>query len=640
MDFFESARIPLSLNSTLLTLIPKVDHPTNASEFRPIACCNTLYKCISKMLCNRLNLVLPALISQNQGAFIKNRFLAHNVLILQDLLKGYNRRNVSPRCIMKIDISKAYDSIDWNFLENLLNALCFPKRFIKWIMICLRGSSYALVLNGSIQGRFKGARGLKQGDPISPLLFVIVMDYLTRLLLKTSREKEFKFHPLCKSLNLVSLCFADDLLLFCKANKSSVRLIQQAFSEFTNTFGLSINKSKSRIYLGGLVAGEKDSLLQDCCLQEGQFPLRYLGIPLRPTKWRACDCVILIDKKRTRLKGWSSRHLSYAGRVQLIISVLLGIRSHWMNIFILPQKVVKAIDSLCLKFLWGEKDNRSKMHRISWEHVCRPKCYGGLGFKDSASWNKVMMAKYIWAITSKQDLLWVKWVNGIYLKGISIWDYRLKQDTSWYWRRIIKLSHIWLDAVMKSATRNGRIHMSTLYSLVCPGELVHYGKSVWCKLSAPKHQFILWMAVNQKLNTRDWLQACHIHLPSICCPVCGQGEETHSHLFFDCIFSRKVLLAVQTWLRGFSWPTKFREWIKWMAVPRDGWFSLLIHAACAAAVYHIWLNRNHCWLNQSCLPVYQIDHLIRYSIKARVLNLAGSRCTYREKQMLRFACNL
>ncbi|XP_062100619.1 uncharacterized protein LOC133806546 [Humulus lupulus] len=154
LDFFELDIIPHSLNSTLLSLISKVEHPVNASEFRPIACCNTIYKCISKMLCNRLNKVLPALINRNQGAFIKNRLLAHNVLILQDLLKGYNRRNISPRCLMKIDISKAYDSIDWKFLENLLNALCFPKRFIRWIMVCLRGSSYALVLNGSIQGRF------------------------------------------------------------------------------------------------------------------------------------------------------------------------------------------------------------------------------------------------------------------------------------------------------------------------------------------------------------------------------------------------------------------------------------------------------------------------------------------------------
>ncbi|XP_062118800.1 uncharacterized protein LOC133832477 [Humulus lupulus] len=407
--------------------------------------------------------------------------------IIPHSLNSYNRRNISPRCLMKIDISKAYDSIDWNFLENLLNALCFPKRFIRWIMVCLRGSSYSLVLNGNIQGRFQGARGLKQGDPISPLLFVIVMDYLTRLLLKISTEKEFRFHPLCKSLKLVNLCFADDLLLFCKANQDSVRLIQQVFTVFANSSGLTINKTKSRVYIGGLDAGEKDKLLQEFCLLEGQFPMSYLGVPLRPTKWRASDCDILIEKMRARLKGWSNHHLSYAGRVHLINSVLLGIRSYWMNIFILPQKVVKAIDSLCLKFLWGEKDNRSKMHRISWEHVSRPKCFGGLGFKDSFSWNKVVMAKYFWAISSKQDLLWVKWVNDVYLKGDSIREYRLKQNTSWYWRRIIKLSHLWSGSEMNAAVRNGKIHLGTLYSIVFPGELVQYVKAVWCRLSAPKH---------------------------------------------------------------------------------------------------------------------------------------------------------
>ncbi|XP_062113724.1 uncharacterized protein LOC133824761 [Humulus lupulus] len=564
-------------DGTLLSLIPKVDQPVNAFDFRPIACCNTLYKCISKMLCNRLKLVLPTLISQNQGAFIKNRFLVHN-----------------------------------DFLENLLNALFFSKRFIRWIMVCLRGSSYSLVLNGSIQGWFQGARGLNQGDPISPLLFVMVMDYLTRLLLKTSKEKEFRFHPLCKSLKLVNLCFADDLLLFCKANQNLVKLIQQVFTVFTNTSGLSINKTKSRIYIGGLDAREKDRLLQESCLFEGQFPMSYLGVPLRPTKWRASDCEILIDKMRARLKGWASRHLSYAGRVQLINSVLLGIRSYWMNIFILPQKVVKAIDSLCRKFLWGEKDNRSKIHRISWDHVCRPKCFGGLGFKDSSSWNK----------------------------GDSIREYRLKQDTSWYWRRIIKLSHLWSGSVLNAAVRNGKIHLGTLYSIVFPGELVQYVKAVWCRLSAPKHQFILWLAVNQKLLTRDWLQSCHVPLLSLSCPICGQEDENHTHLFFDCVFSRKILLAVQGWLRGLSWPVQFRNWIQWRSLPRAGWLSMILHATCAAAVYHIWLNRNHCWLENFSLPVYKIDHLIRYSIKARVLNLVGSNCTYREKQMLKFVRNL
>ncbi|XP_062080435.1 uncharacterized protein LOC133785197 [Humulus lupulus] len=117
IEFFDIGCIPKALNSTILALIPKVSHPSNASEYRPIACCNTLYKCISKMLCNRLIPILPKLINQNQGAFVKNRTIAHNVLILQDLLKGYKRKRVSPRCLMKIDLSKAYDSMIGIFLR-------------------------------------------------------------------------------------------------------------------------------------------------------------------------------------------------------------------------------------------------------------------------------------------------------------------------------------------------------------------------------------------------------------------------------------------------------------------------------------------------------------------------------------------
>ncbi|XP_062085744.1 uncharacterized protein LOC133791851 [Humulus lupulus] len=193
---------------------------------------------------------------------------------------------------------------------------------------------------------------------------------------------------------------------------------------------------------------------------------------------------------------------------------------------------------------------------------------------------------------------------------------------------------------MNAAVRNGKIHLGTLYSIVFLGELVQYVKAVWCRLLAPKHSFILWLAVNHKLLTRDWLQSCHIHLFSISCPVCGQEDENHTHLFFDCVFSRKILLAVQGWLRGLSWSVQFRNWIQWLSLPRAGWLSMILHATCAAAVYHIWLNRNHCWLDNFCLPVYKIDHLIRYSIKARVLNLVGSKCTYREKQMLKFVRNL
>ncbi|XP_062118480.1 uncharacterized protein LOC133832113 [Humulus lupulus] len=112
LDFFASGRIPTELNKTVFALVPKIDSPSRAIDYRPIACCNTLYKCISKMLCSKLSEVLPSIISPNQGAFIRGRSLAHNILIFQDLIKNYNRGNASPRCALKIDLSKAYDTVD------------------------------------------------------------------------------------------------------------------------------------------------------------------------------------------------------------------------------------------------------------------------------------------------------------------------------------------------------------------------------------------------------------------------------------------------------------------------------------------------------------------------------------------------
>ncbi|XP_062094340.1 uncharacterized protein LOC133800399 [Humulus lupulus] len=306
------------------------------------------------MLCHRLVDILPNLINQNQGAFIKDRSLAHNALILQDLIKGYKRKHSSPRCLMKIYLSKAYDSIDWDFLENLLKALRFPGRFIRWVMICMRGSSYCLMMNGQLQ-----------------------------------------------------------------ANTSSIQIIHHTLDAFSSASGMVINKNKSRIYFGGVSVPDKSVLLNLTQLAEGEFPLTYLGLPLRPTKWKAMYCDLILKKIRQRLFVWASRNLSYAGRVQLIQTVLLGIRNYWMSIFYLPQSVIKEIDHLCRMFLWGGKGTRSKFHLTSWEQICSPKSHGGLGFKERPLWNRVMLAKFIWAISSKQDFLWVKWVN--YRKSSRDW---------------------------------------------------------------------------------------------------------------------------------------------------------------------------------------------------------------------------
>ncbi|XP_062118451.1 uncharacterized protein LOC133832079 [Humulus lupulus] len=244
------------------------------------------------------------------------------------------------------------------------------------------------------------------------------MEYLTRALHGATKDKNFRFHSLCKALNITNLCFADDLLLVCKAHASSIQIMHQSFSSFSVASCQCINHTKSRISFGGISSSKKEYLLSLSNMTEGKFPLVYLGMPLRPTKWKAMDCDLIVSKIRQRLHGWASRNLSYAWRVQLIQSVLLGIRNYLMSIFLLPQKVIKEIDCLCRIFLWGGNGTRSKLHLASWDHVCRPKSYGGLGFKEGVLWNKINLARFILAITSKQDSLWVKWVNGIYLKGV------------------------------------------------------------------------------------------------------------------------------------------------------------------------------------------------------------------------------
>ncbi|XP_074283683.1 uncharacterized protein LOC141608219 [Silene latifolia] len=157
LDFFTSGKLLQQVNHTFITLLPKVDLPQNVTQYRPIACCNVLYKAISKILATRLSKVLPDIISPNQGGFVKGRTIIENILICQDLVRLCNRKSVSPRCLMKVDLKKAYDSVNWGFLEQMLEALQFPPPFTHLLMTCVRTASYSLVLNGMNFGYFKGA---------------------------------------------------------------------------------------------------------------------------------------------------------------------------------------------------------------------------------------------------------------------------------------------------------------------------------------------------------------------------------------------------------------------------------------------------------------------------------------------------
>ncbi|KAL0288899.1 UNVERIFIED_CONTAM: Retrovirus-related Pol polyprotein from type-2 retrotransposable element R2DM [Sesamum radiatum] len=199
-DFFKTGRLLKQLNATLLTLIPKVRNPQSVAEFRPISCCNVIYKVITKILVSRIREILDHLISPSQNAFVPGRLISDNVLLAQELFSGYNQCRLPPRCALKVDLRKAYDTVEWDFLFATLRMFGFPAVFIGWIKECVTSAHYSVVVNGGVHGFFAGARGLRQGDPMSPYLFVLVMEVLHMILQQfIEQDGEFRYHWRCQN---------------------------------------------------------------------------------------------------------------------------------------------------------------------------------------------------------------------------------------------------------------------------------------------------------------------------------------------------------------------------------------------------------------------------------------------------------
>ena len=267
--------------------------------------------------------------------------------------------------MLKVDLQKAFDSIHWDFLEDLLRALHFRRIFTKWIMACVSNVEFFLHLNGRIHGSFRGCRRLCQGDPLSALLFVLRMEYFSRIMHQASTLPSYKHHPHCRALNLTHLMFANDLILFGKADLPTLRIMKEALGTFSLSTGLVANLHKSQIFLGGCSTLLHHQCLQTIGFQEGYLPMKCLGIPITASRLSKMECSVLVEKITARVHIWATRNLSFAGRAMLINTAIFGMFSYWASIFLLPQSVLDKITSICRNYLWGGKENMTRIPHIS-----------------------------------------------------------------------------------------------------------------------------------------------------------------------------------------------------------------------------------------------------------------------------------
>lgn len=394
-DFFDNGTLLKETDNTIISLVPKVPTPSKVNDFRPISCCNVLYKCISKLISDRIKVSLDHIVSENQSAFVPGRSISDNILLTQELMRGYHINRGAARCAFKVDIQKAYDTVDWQFLEAILGFFGFKEKMIKWIMVCVSTVSYSLNINGQTHGFFKGKRGLRQGDPMSPYLFTLVMKVLHLILIRKINEHDgFQYHTKCAAEKTVNLCFADDLILFCHGDPTSASIIMAALEEFKSCSGLVPSIPKSTVFFCNVKNYVKREILNILPFKEGVLPVKYLGVPLISTRLLHKDCKVLVERVKNRLNDWKNKSLSFVGRLQLIISVLSSMQVYWASVFILPKSITKEIEKAMSGFLWCQGEMERGKAKVAWKTLCLPKIHGGLGITSLAKWNLALMSTH------------------------------------------------------------------------------------------------------------------------------------------------------------------------------------------------------------------------------------------------------
>ncbi|GJR22700.1 RNA-directed DNA polymerase, eukaryota [Tanacetum coccineum] len=409
VQFIDDFTIQLSF----IALIPKIPDANLVKDFRPISLIGSIYKIIAKILTNRLVDVLGGIINEVQSAFIKDRQILDGPFILNEVM-SWCKKKKKQTLLFKVDFEKAYDSVRWDFLDDVLGKFGFGDKWRKWIQCCLHSSKGSIIINGSPTDEFQFGRGLKQGDPLSPFLFLLIMESLHISFQRVVDAGMFHGIDVGGLVNLSHMFYADDAVFIGEWSESNITSLIHVLDCFHKVSGLKINMCKSKI-MGIEVDNGKVSRAATkfgCLVLKA--PFLYLGSYVGGDMNKIQSWKDIIDRIRRRLSRWKMKMLSIGGRLMLIKSVLGSMPIFHMSMFKVPAGVIQILESLRSKFFNGHESSGKKASWVQWKKALAPKDNGGLGIFSLYALNRGLIFKWVWRFLAHEPTLWSRVIKAIH----------------------------------------------------------------------------------------------------------------------------------------------------------------------------------------------------------------------------------